>query len=221
MIEHRITSTEDGDYHEFVITGDTYDIIQEAATQRWSTKKGGVNATDYDRGIKNTRRDEYRAERQGLFGEMARALFFDKMDEFIHEAGYREGGDDGYDDKDETGTIDVKATGMEKEFWITVEDKERYWGLKSDWYEGYRVVCDSPTTKQAVIRAMGRISKEQVETIEDEPGKRSKNGDFKHWVKKIPFDILEPMPERSNEQMSDYIDAHLHKTTRNVERRFP
>ncbi len=203
--EHQFPLSRSGDiveYHEFVITGDDYDILNDEASNRWSTVKGGDDPTKYDSGVINTEDDPHRAERHGIAAEFSHGLYFDRVEEVLEQSGYREGGDDGYDDDDGAETTDVKCTSMSRDFWITVEDKGYTHPIEADWYEGAKVIEDSPKEKRMRIRLLGRISKEDVEA---KPTERSPYG---HYVKKIPFRELEPLPTRSGEEMSEYIDEH-------------
>ena len=182
----------DSPLYEVTIAGDLYREIERCANG-WYTEneKAQSDPGGYSSGNKDN------PSLSGAIGEVATATILYGQDNSVSQVGKP---DDGWDFIYDGETYDVKTTEMSDSIWITVSDvkngKRIEYPLKADWYVAVREERRHLKEGWMVVTVLGRVRREVVEAnTEVVDGARPDHKVMKHKVRKVPFSLLEPMPE--------------------------
>ena len=179
--------------YQFIVSGALYQEIKECAENWWSENgKVASGPTGYNRGCKEC------PSLSGAIGEVITATVMYGVDNSIQTTKH----DAGWDYEFQKETYDVKTTEMPHNFWITMSDIKNnqrvYYRIKADWYvavhEDSRHIYDG----WMATTVLGRVRRKVVlDNTTVGPGKRSDTEVYNHFVRKVPFSLLEPMPQQT------------------------
>ena len=185
-----LTLPSDTILYQFIVSGKLYQEIKGHAENWWSENgKAASDPSGYSAGIKEC------PSLNGAISEVVVATAMYDVENSI-QAKKHDGGWD-YEYKKET--YDVKTTGMPYSVWITTSDvknnqRVRY-QMNADWYVAVHEDSQHLNEGWMAGTVLGRVSKQVIlDNTKIEPGKRSEKKRYRHFVRKVSFSLLEPMP---------------------------
>ena len=176
--------------NQFIISGNLYQEIKWYAENWWSENdKAASDPTGYSSGCKEC------PSLSGAIGEVIVATVMYGEDNSVQTTKR----DPGWDYKYKGETYDVKTTGMKHSAWITTSDVKNnqriQYRLNAQWYVVVHEDARHLDDGWMATTVLGRVSRQSVlDNTKITPGKRSSHKLYRHFVRKIPFGLLEPMP---------------------------
>ena len=177
--------------YQVTVYGRLYQEIKGYVDKWWSENaKAASDPNGYSAGIKDS------PSINGAIGEFVVATVLFNEENSIKELNP----DAGWDYIHKGAKYDVKTTGMKWSFWITVSDVKKNQRVQypldnTDWYVGVHEDNYHLDEGWTTVTLLGRVRWQDVkENTKREPGKRPEEKDCRHFVRKVPFSLLEPMP---------------------------
>jgi len=177
--------------YQFIVEGDLYQKIKECAKKWWcENAKAASDPHGYSSGTGGKECPSL----HGAIGEVIVASTMYGVENLVQSKAPGK-----WDYVYEKETHDVKTTGMPHEFWITTSDvrknqRVRY-QMNAAWYVAVHEDSYHLDDGWLAGTVLGRVSRQSVlDNIKITPGKRSRRKLFQHYVRKVPFGLLEPMP---------------------------